>query len=108
MMKGGIGNMLRQAQQMQANLQKAQAELATLEVTGEAGGAMVKVRMNGRNEVKKIEIEPKLLSEDKDMLEDLLAAAFNDAVRKITQSTQEKYSGLMSGLNLPPGMKMPF
>ncbi|HEX3846163.1 MAG TPA: YbaB/EbfC family nucleoid-associated protein [Steroidobacteraceae bacterium] len=108
MMKGGIGNLMRQAQQVQESMKKAQEELAQLEVVGESGAGMVKVRMNGRNEVKKIEIEPKLLSEDKDMLEDLLVAAFNDAVRRITQRTQEKYSGLMSGLNLPPGMKMPF
>jgi nucleoid-associated protein EbfC len=108
MMKGGLGNLMRQAQQMQETMQKAQAELADIEVTGESGAGMVKVTLNGRHEAKKVLIEPKLLSEDKDMLEDLLAAAITDAVRKIAARTQEKYSGLMSGLNLPPGMKLPF
>ncbi len=108
MMKGGIGNLMRQAQQMQETMKKAQAELAELEVTGEAGAGMVKVVMNGRHEAKRVTIEPRLLGEDKDMLEDLLAAAINDAVHKIDARTQEKYSGLMSGLNLPPGMKLPF
>lgn len=107
-MKGGLGNLLRQAQQMQENMQKAQAELAEIEVTGESGAGMVKVILNGRHEAKKVVIEPKLLGEDQDMLEDLLTAAFNDAVRKIAARTQEKYSGLMSGMNLPPGMKLPF
>jgi nucleoid-associated protein EbfC len=108
MMKGGLGNLMRQAQQMQENMQKAQAELAGIEVTGESGAGMVKVTLNGHHEAKKVSIEPKLLGEDKDMLEDLLTAAFNDAARKIAARTQEKYSGLMSGMNLPPGMKLPF
>jgi nucleoid-associated protein EbfC len=108
MMKGGLGNLMRQAQQMQETMQKAQAELADLEVIGESGAGMVKVTLNGRHEAKKVVIEPKLLAEDKDMLEDLLIAAFNDAVRKIAARSQEKYSGLMSGLNLPPGVKLPF
>jgi DNA-binding YbaB/EbfC family protein len=108
MMKGGLGNLMRQAQQMQETMKKAQAELAQLEVTGESGAGMVKVTLNGHHEAKKVTIEPKLLSEDKDMLEDLLVAAVNDAVRKIAARSQEKYSGLMSGLNLPPGMKLPF
>jgi DNA-binding YbaB/EbfC family protein len=108
MMKGGLGNLMRQAQQMQETMQKAQAELAELEVTGEAGAGMVKIVLNGRHEAKRIAIEPKLLGEDKDMLEDLVLAAFNDAVRKLAARTQEKYAGLMSGLNLPPGMKLPF
>jgi len=107
-MKGGLGNLMRQAQQMQENMQKAQAELADLEVTGESGVGMVKVTLNGHHEAKKVVIEPKLFGEDKDMLEDLLIAAINDAARKITARSQEKYSGLMSGLNLPPGMKLPF
>jgi nucleoid-associated protein EbfC len=106
MMKGGLGNLMRQAQQMQETMQKAQAELAEIEVTGESGAGMV--TLNGRHEAKKVLIEPKLLGEDKDMLEDLLAAAITDAVRKIAARTQEKYSGLMSGLNLPPGVKLPF
>jgi len=108
MMKGGIGNLMRQAQQMQENMQKAQAELADIEVVGESGAGMVKVTMNGKREAKKVSIEPKLLGEDKDMLEDLLTAAFNDGVRKIEARSQEKYAGLMSGLNLPPGVKLPF
>jgi DNA-binding YbaB/EbfC family protein len=108
MMKGGIGNLLRQAQQMQETMQKARAELADIEVTGEAGAGMVKLVLNGRHEAKSIAIEPRLLDEDKDMLEDLVVAAINDAVRKVAARTQEKYSGLMSGLNLPPGMKLPF
>ena len=108
MMKGGLGNLMRQAQQMQETMKKAQAELAELEVTGESGAGMVKVILNGNHEAKKVTIEPKLMGEDKDMLEDLLAAAINDAVRKIAARSQEKYSGLMSGLNLPPGMKLPF
>jgi nucleoid-associated protein EbfC len=108
MMKGGIGNLMRQAQQMQETMQKAQAELAGIEVTGESGAGMVKITLNGRHEAKKVQIEPRLLAEDKEMLEDLLVAAVNDAVRRIAARTQEKYSGLMSGLNLPPGMKLPF
>lgn len=108
MMKGGLGNLMRQAQQMQETMQKAQAELAEIEVTGESGAGMVKVTLNGRHEAKKVLIESKLLAEEKDMLEDLLVAAVNDAVRKIAARTQEKYSGLMSGLKLPPGVKLPF
>ncbi len=108
MMKGGIGNLMRQAQQMQETMKKAQAEIADLEVTGESGAGMVKVVMNGRHEAKKLMIEPKLLGEDKDMLEDLLVAAINDATRKIAARTEEKYAGLMSGMNLPAGMKLPF
>ena len=108
MMKGGLGNLMRQAQQMQETMKKAQAELAQLEVTGESGAGMVKVTLNGHHEAKKVTIEPRLFGEDKDMLEDLLVAAVNDAVRKITAHSQEKYAGLMSGMNLPPGMKLPF
>jgi hypothetical protein len=99
---------MRQAQQMQENMQKAQAELAALEVIGESGAGMVKIVLNGRHEAKKVTIEPKLLSEDLEMLEDLVAAAVNDAARKIEEHTKEKYAGLMSGMNLPPGMKLPF
>jgi nucleoid-associated protein EbfC len=108
MMKGGIGNLMRQAQQMQDSMKKAQSELADLEVNGESGAGMVKVTMNGKHEAKRIQIESKLLSDDKEMLEDLLIAAFNDAVRKLEAKTAEKYSGLMAGMNLPPGMKLPF
>ena len=108
MMKGGLGNLMRQAQQMQETMQKAQAELAELEVIGESGAGMVKVVLNGRHEAKRVTIEPKLLGEEPGMLEDLLVAAINDAVRKIAARSQEKYAGLMSGMNLPPGMKLPF
>jgi DNA-binding YbaB/EbfC family protein len=108
MMKGGLGNLMRQAQQMQENMQKAQAELAQIEVTGESGAGMVKVVINGRHEAKKVSIEPKLVGEDIGLLEDLVVAAINDATRKLEARTQEKYAGLMSGMNLPPGMKLPF
>lgn len=108
MMKGGLGNLMRQAQQMQETMKKAQAELADLAVTGESGAGMVKVTLNGNHEAKKVAIEQKLLGEDVGLLEDLLVAAINDATRKIAARSQEKYTGLMSGLNLPPGMKLPF
>lgn len=108
MMKGGLGNLMRQAQQMQESMQKAQEELAGLEVTGESGAGMVKVVLNGRHEAKKVSIEPKLLAEDIGLLEDLVVAAINDAAHKIETRTKEKYAGLMSGMNLPPGMKLPF
>lgn len=108
MMKGGLGNLMRQAQQMQESMQKAQAEIAELEVTGEAGAGMVKVTVNGKHEARKVTIEPKLLTEDVGLLEDLVVAALNDAARKIDACTKEKYAGLMSGMNLPPGMKLPF
>jgi DNA-binding YbaB/EbfC family protein len=106
--KGGIGNLMRQAQQMQESMKKAQAELATLQVTGEAGGGMVKVVLNGQHEAQRVIIDPRLMAEDKDMLEDMLVAACNDAVHKLAATTKEKYSGLMSGLDMPPGMKLPF
>jgi nucleoid-associated protein EbfC len=89
-------------------MQKAQAELADLEVTGEAGAGMVKVVLNGRHEAKKVTIEPKLVGEDLGLLEDLIVAAVNDAVHKVAARSQEKYAGLMAGMNLPPGMKLPF
>jgi DNA-binding YbaB/EbfC family protein len=108
MMKGGLGNLMRQAQQMQENMQKAQAELSNLEVTGESGAGMVKVVLNGRHEAKKVTIEPKLVTEELEMLEDLVAAAINDASRKIEERSKEKYADLMSGMSLPPGMKLPF
>ena len=108
MMKGGLGNLMRQAQQMQENMQKAQAELSNLEVTGESGAGMVKVVLNGRHEAKKVTIEPKLVADDLEMLEDLVAAAINDASRKIEERSKERYADLMSGMNLPPGMKLPF
>ncbi len=107
-MKGGIGNLMKQAQKMQENMQKAQEELASLEVDGEAGGGLVKVTMNGRHEVKRVHLDDSLLQEDRDMLEDLIAAAVNDAVHRVEQATQDKMSSVTSGLNLPPGFKMPF
>jgi DNA-binding YbaB/EbfC family protein len=107
-MKGGLGNMMKQAQKMQENLQKAQEELATMEVSGEAGAGLVKVVMTGRHDVRRVSIDPSLLEEDREMLEDLLAAAVNDAVRKVEQVTQERMAGLASGMGLPPGMKLPF
>lgn len=105
-MKGGLGKLMKQAQQMQEDMQKAQAELAELEITGVAGGDMVKVIMNGKHEVRKVSIDDTLIGEDKDMLEDLVAAAINDAVRKVTETTAERMSGLTAGL--PAGMKLPF
>lgn len=107
-MKGGLGNLMKQAQKMQEDLQRAQEELATMEVTGEAGGGMVSVLMTGRHDVKRISIDDSLIGDDKEMLEDLIAAAVNDAVRKVEQTSQEKMSGLTGGMNLPGGMKLPF
>jgi nucleoid-associated protein EbfC len=107
-MKGNIGNMMKQAQQLQANLQRAQAEIATLEVTGEAGGGMAKIIMTGKHEVKRVTLDPALIGDDKEMLEDLIAAAINDAVQKVERTTQEKMSSLMGGMSLPPGLKLPF
>ena len=106
-MKGGLGQIMKQAQQMQANMEKAQEELAALEVVGESGGGMVKVTMTCKHQVRTIDIEPALLADDKDMLEDLIAAACNDAVGKVERTVQEKFAGLTSGLGLPPGLKLP-
>src|SRR5262245_34657428 len=107
-MKGNIGNLMKQAQAMQANVQKAQAEIASMEVEGVAGGGMVKVTMTGRHEVKRVQLEPAVVGEDREMLEDLIAAAMNDAVHKVETRTQEKMAGIMGGMQLPPGMKLPF
>ncbi|MEX0430242.1 YbaB/EbfC family nucleoid-associated protein [Spiribacter insolitus] len=107
MMKGGLGNMMKQAQRMQEEMQKAQAELAEMEVTGQAGGGMVSVVMTGRHEVRRVTIDESVY-EDREMVEDLVAAACNDAVQKLEQVTQERMGSLTEGLNLPPGMKMPF
>ena len=107
-MKGGLGNMMKQAQKMQADMQKAQEEIANLEVEGQSGGGMVKVVMNCRHEVRRVELDDSLMEDDKDMIEDLLAAAVNDAVRKIESTSSEKMSGVTSGMNLPGGMKLPF
>ena len=107
-MRGNIGNILKQAQAMQENLQKAQAEVAQITATGEAGGGMVKVTLNGKHEAARVEIDPALLSEDKEMLEDLIAAAINDASHKVGVAVNEKMAGAMAGMQLPPGMKLPF
>ena len=107
-MKGGLGNIMKQAQQMQANMEKAQQELANVEVTGQAGGGMVTVTMTCRNEVRRVNIDDSLIGDDKEMLEDLIAAAMNDAVHKAETTSQEKMSGLTEGMGLPPGFKMPF
>ncbi len=107
-MKGGLGNLMKQAQEMQASMQRAQEELARLEVTGESGGGLVKVTMSGRHEVRRVSIDDSLVGDDRDMLEDLVAAAINDAVHRIENTTRERMSGLTAGLNLPPGMKLPF
>jgi DNA-binding YbaB/EbfC family protein len=107
-MKGGLGNLMKQAQEMQASMQRAQEELASLEVTGESGGGLVKVTMTGKHEVRRVSIDDSLVGDDKDMLEDLVAAAINDAVHRVENLTKERMTGLTAGLNLPPGMKLPF
>ena len=107
-MKGGLSQIMKQAQQMQATMEKAQEELAAMEVSGEAGGGMVKVTMTCKHQVKQIDIEPALLNDDKEMLEDLIAAACNDAVGKVERTVQEKFAGLTSGMALPAGLKLPF
>ena len=107
-MKPNINNLMKQAQAMQANMQKAQAEIASLEVVGEAGGGMVKITMTGKHEVKRVQIEAAVAGEDREMLEDLIAAAANDAVHKVEMRVQEKMGSLTAGLSLPPGMKLPF
>jgi hypothetical protein len=107
-MAGNFNNLMKQAAAMQANMQKAQAEIASIEVVGESGGGMVKVTMNGRHEVKRVQIEPAVGGEDRELLEDLIAAAANDAVHKLEARVQEKMAGVTAGLQLPPGMKLPF
>jgi len=105
--KGGLGNLMKQAQEMQENMQKAQQEIAEMEVTGEAGGGMIKVIMTGKHELVKVEIDEAIM-DDKEMLEDLVAAAVNSASRRVEEVSKEKMGGLTDGLNLPGGMKMPF
>jgi DNA-binding YbaB/EbfC family protein len=105
--KGGMANLMKQAQQMQQNMAKAQEELASLEVEGQAGAGMVKVVMTCKHDVKRVTIDSSVM-DDKEMLEDLIAAALNDANRRVEQTTQDKMSGFTAGLNLPPGMKLPF
>ena len=108
MMRGNLGNMMKQAQMVQENMRQMQEKLATIEVEGQSGAGMVKVVMTCRHDVKKISIDDSLVGDDKEMLEDLVAAAFNDAVRRVESTTQEKMAELSSGLGLPPGIKLPF
>ncbi len=108
MMKGGLAGLMKQAQQMQENMKRMQEELAAIEVEGQSGAGMVKVVMTCRHDVKRVTIDDSLLKDDKDMLEDLIAAAVNDAVRRVEATTQEKMGGMTAGLGLPPGMKLPF
>lgn len=107
-MMNGMGDLMKKAQKMQEEMQKAQDEIAKAEVTGESGAGLVKVVMNGRHDVRKVEIDATLMNEEKDVLEDLLAAAVNDAVRRVEANQKDKMSGMMSGLGVPPGFKMPF
>jgi hypothetical protein len=108
MMKNQLAGLMKQAQAMQENMKKAQDQLALVEVEGQSGAGLVKVTMTCKNDVKRVVIDPSLLAEDKDMLEDLVAAAFNDAVRKAEATSTEKMAGLTAGMPLPPGFKMPF
>ena len=107
-MKGQLAGLMKQAQQMQENMKKVQDELASTEVEGQSGAGMVKVVMTCRHDVKRVTLDPSLLGDDKEMLEDLIAAAMNDAVRRVESTVQEKMSGVTAGLPLPPGFKMPF
>ena len=107
-MKGGIGQLMKQAQEMQANMKKAQEEMASLTVTGESGAGMVRITMTCQHQVRGLEIDDTLVGDDKEMLEDLIIAAFNDAVRKVETTVQEKFSGMASGMGLPAGLKLPF
>lgn len=108
MFKGGMGNMMRQAQKMQENMQKAQEEIANMEVEGQSGAGLVKITMTGRHDVKRVQIDDSLFEDDKEILEDLIAAAVNDAVRNIEATQKEKMEAVTSGMSLPPGFKMPF
>ncbi len=107
-MKGGLGGLMKQAQKMQEDMQKAQDELASKEVEGQSGGGLVKVTMTGRHEVRRVIIDDSLVGDDKDMLEDLVAAAVNDAVHKVEDNSRDMMSGMTAGMNLPAGMKLPF
>ena len=108
MMKGQLAGLMKQAQQMQDNMRKMQEQLASVEVEGQSGAGMVKVTMTCKHDVKRISIDPSLIGDDKEMLEDLVAAAVNDAVRRVEATVQEKMSGFTSGMGLPPGMELPF
>lgn len=107
-MRGNLGNMMKQAQMVQENMRQMQEKLATIEVEGQSGAGMVKITMTCRHDVKRVSIDDSLIGDDKEMLEDLVAAAFNDAVRRVEATTQEKMAELSSGLGLPPGIKLPF
>ncbi|WP_392563780.1 YbaB/EbfC family nucleoid-associated protein [Orbus wheelerorum] len=107
--KGGLGNLMKQAQQMQTRMQQVQEEIAKLEVTGESGAGMVKITVNGAHSCRRVEIDPSLLTDDdKEMLEDLIAAAYNDASRRLEETQKEKMAQVTGGMQLPPGFKMPF
>jgi DNA-binding YbaB/EbfC family protein len=106
-MKGGIGQLMKQAQEMQANMQKAQEEMASIEVTGESGAGAVRITMTCRHEVRAVSIDDAMIGDDREMLEDLIVAAFNDTLRRVEATVQEKFSGMASGMALPPGFKLP-
>lgn len=108
MIKGQIGQLMQQAQRMQEDLKRAQEEIARLEVTGQAGGGMVEVTMSGRHEVRRVRIDRKLMADDPEMAEDMVAAAINDAVNKVAEISQQKMGGVSAGMNLPAGFKLPF
>lgn len=108
MFKGGMGNLMKQAQQMQDRMQRVQEEIAKMEVTGESGAGLVKVVMLGNHNVRRVELDDSLMEDDKDMIEDLLAAAVNDAVRRVEETSKEKMAEVTGGMQMPPGMKMPF
>ncbi len=107
-MRGELGDLMKQAQKMQADMERLQAEIAAAEVTGEAGGGMIKVIMNGRHDVRKVSIDAELMKDDKSMIEDLVAAAMNDANRRVEALSKDKLSSITAGMNLPPGVKLPF
>jgi DNA-binding YbaB/EbfC family protein len=106
--KGGMGNLMKQAQKMQDDMAKAQAEIANIEVTGESGAGLVKIVMTGNHNVRRVDIDPSLMTDDKEMLEDLVAAAINDAARRVEETNKDKMAAVTGGMQLPPGMKMPF
>jgi len=108
MMKGGMGGLMKQAQKMQEDMQRVQAELAEMEIEGQAGGGLVSVVMTGKHEARRVKIDPSLFDDDRDMIEDLVAAAINDAVQKVESTTQERMGSLTEGMGLPAGMKLPF
>ena len=107
-MKGGVGQLMKQAQEMQSNMKRAQEEMASISVTGESGAGMVRITMTCQHQVQAVEIDDSMIGDDKEMLEDLIVAAFNDAIRRVEKTVQEKFSGMAAGMSLPPGMKLPF